>query len=245
MKKLLVIMAVLLISGTARAQEKEVKKEAANFLSIQGGISFPVDHFGRTGMTNPGHGLNINSESGFAKTGFRGAVDYSHFFTPRVGLGVSAFYNKHALDNKAYVNQLNQLLSGEEEVVDLTGLKLNHWQWYGITAGPAFQYAFPGAARIYAGAYVMGGVANVNSPRATYQDIMLADEDWVVAPVFMTGVNIRKMAGSMLFIEVGADYNYLKPEFNIRYNDGDLITEEKSSQRISVINVTAGIGVRF
>jgi hypothetical protein len=245
MKKLLVIMAVLLVCGMARAQDQEVRKEAKNFLAFHAGPSFPVDHFGRTTMINPGHGLNINSQSGFAQTGLRLGLDYTHLITPNLGLGVNAFYNSHTLNNRAYVNQLNQLFSDPEITVDLTGFRLNHWQWYGVSAGPAVQWAFPGSARIMAGGYVMGGIANVNSPEATYQGMVMAAEDWAIAPVFQAGINIRKMAGQKLFIQVGADYNYLKPEFNMQYNDGDLMVEEKTNQKIAVINVTGGVGIRF
>lgn len=57
----------------------------------------------------------------------------------------------------------------------LSTLKLDHWQWYGISAGPMF------TQKIYKDVFfnlrAMGGLANVNTPKISLENTLLIKED--------------------------------------------------------------------
>jgi hypothetical protein len=241
MKKLLFLMIVLLISGAMQAQGSTEKTVTKSFLVLHAGPSFPIGDFGKTNLIDNGTNLIYNGEAGFAKTGFNVNINYGYQFVKNLGLAASVFYNNNKLNNKAFVDQLNGVVG--EEVIDATGLKLDHWKWYGLTVGPMINHELTKDLTI--DLRVMGGVANVNSPKATFEGFEVAKEDWAIAPVFQTGLDMRIGVGKNMFIYTGVDYLYMKPKFTLEYTIDQEMTTETAKQKMSVLNVTGGFGIRF
>lgn len=243
MKKLLFLMTALLISCAILAQGSKEKTSATkSFLAFHAGPSIPVGDFSKKGLDPD---LNFG-EGGFAKTGFNLNLNYGYQFIENFGVAASAFYNNNKLDNQAFIDALNAINQGEGDGdIDFTGLKMDHWQWYGLTVGPALMGNL--TPKLAGDLRVMAGVANANSPKLTYTGFTIMDEDWALTPVFEAGANLRIDVGKNMFIYTGVDYLYMKPKFttNVLDPDTDEFYKETSKQKMSVLNITGGLGIRF
>jgi hypothetical protein len=241
MKKLLFLIVAMLVSFAIMAQGSKETFTAKSFLAFHAGPSFPVGDFGKTNLISNGTNEIYNGEAGFANTGYNLNLNYGYQFIKNVGLSASALYNSNKLNHDAIINQLDAIMEGE--IVDPDLVKFDHWQWYGLTVGPMINHELVNNFTV--DVKVMGGIANVNSPRVKYQNIELVKEDWAVAPLIQTGVDLRIGFGNNMFVLVNADYLYMKPKFTMSYDiDGEVWTET-AKQKMSVINVTGGIGIRF
>lgn len=221
MKKLLVIMMALLVSGALIGQGSKGKMTTKSFLALHGGPSFATGHFAGTNFDN--------TLSGFAKTGFNIDLNYGYHFNNTVGITGSLFYARHNLDKTAI-----------EHVYP--GANADHWQFYGISAGPIFSFEL--ADKVFADMQVMGGLANANSPKITYDNGESINEDWKWTGMYQVGLDLRFNMGGNAFIFTNGAYMYMQPEFNLANSAGELTTE-KHHQTISVINLTAGVGINF
>lgn len=242
MKKILIFTAALLVCGTLYSQQEKVKKAPKQFIAFHAGPSVPVGDFGKATLTN-NTGIFEDREAGFAQTGFTAGITYQYQLQKNFGLAATAFYNNNKLNSNRFVDEINKMLA--ETGITISGIKLDHWQWYGITAGPVLNQAF--TEKLAADITIMGGVANVNSPKATVEGVMLVNEDWSVAPVLGANGSLRYDVSNNMFLLLNASYQYMKPKFTMTYNPELTMNSasEKSQQQIEVLNVSAGIGFRF
>ncbi|MDP4264112.1 MAG: outer membrane beta-barrel protein [Bacteroidota bacterium] len=220
MKKILIMIVVLLMSGIVMAQGEKQQRTTKSFLALHAGPSFPVGDFAKTDINN--------EQAGFAKTGVNVNLTYGYEFLENVGLTASIFYNNNKMDNSAVLDQVGNVA-------------LDHWQWYGISVGPMFTQKLAGNMAI--DLRVMGGVANANSPKAVVDNETVVKEDWSPAAVFQGGAGLRIGMGNRMFIMVNLDYLYMKPKFDLVFPDGSPTV--RSEQKMSVLNLTAGFGIRF
>jgi opacity protein-like surface antigen len=231
MKKLLIMAMALLVSGTLLAQEsKTTKSEPKSFIAFHAGPSFPVADFSSTDMAN-------NPDAGFAKTGINLNLTYGYRFQKSLALAGSLLFNQNKI-NKGSITYKDET-SGQDIV-----LKMDHWQFYGVAAGPVI--TLPVGNKVYADFKVMIGAVNANAPQISYQGVELTKESWNVAPLYQGGVGLRMDAGKSMFILAGADYMYLKPTFIYTFTGAafeGVPTDFK--QKMSVLNVTAGVGFKF
>jgi hypothetical protein len=244
MKKILFFMTALLVSGMVMAQVSKEIREPKSFLAFHAGPSFPVGDYDINALPADG----FFGKGGFAKTGYNLNLNYGYKFGKTFGLAASAFFNNNTVSNKAFISELNAMFNSDGgEVVDVSGVKLNHWKWYGVTVGPAFMRNL--TSNIALDLRVMGGIANANSPKVTYTDELVFGEDWSYAAVFQGGANLRFGIGKNAFIFTNVDYTYMKPEFKKEFNLGGWITDdigiERGKQTLSTINLTGGIGFKF
>lgn len=235
MKKLLLLMIVLLVSGAVMAQGKKETATPKSFIVFHAGPSIPAGDFSSKSLTN--------TDAGFAKTGYNLNLNYGYKFIENLGLTASVFYNNNKLNNATIREELEKefdLSAGE-----LSGLKLDHWKWYGITAGPMLMHNF--TPNLAVDLRVMGGIANANTPKIVFEGKELVNEDWAVAPVFQTGIDLRIGLGTNIFFIINMDYLYMKPEFKMINRDfnSEVISTETVRQKMSVINLTGGFGIRF
>ncbi|MBN8673712.1 MAG: hypothetical protein J0L56_06235 [Chitinophagales bacterium] len=226
MKKLLFLFAALLLGAAAGAQGSVAKKEMRSLLTFHAGPSFPVGDFSSTNFDN--------EHAGFAKTGLTLNLNYTYQFQKIAGVTGAVFYNRN--------NTKKTILLAVEEGPDVV-LHLDHWQFYGISAGPMLSFEL--APELFTDLRVMGGIANANSPEITYEGMVMAKEDWSIAPVIQGGLNLRYNAGNRFFVYTGVDYLYLKPTFNYVYADITEFPSQEIKQKISLLNVSAGVGIRF
>ncbi len=226
MKKLLVLMLALLVSSAIPAQESKTTVNKNSFLAFHAGPSFPVGAFS---SNDP-----ANEDAGLAKTGYTIGLNYGYRFNTNFGIEAAAFYNHYGTKNMVLT-----LETGDgTETFEMTA---DAWNLYGLTLGPSLE--FSPAKNMSAGMHVMGGVANVRLPAFYLEDEELTKADWGIGPVFQAGINLKIDAGKQVFFFVSGDYQYMRPVFNIL----DIWTDEsdKGYQKISVVQATAGIGIRF
>lgn len=242
MKKLLVFTMALLVGSVVLAQgEEKVNLGKKSFLAVHAGPSFPLDEFAAKTLPPDGY----FGSGGFAKTGYTLNIRYDYRFSENFGVVGSLFFNQHSIDNGAFVKAINDQYAEAGEPIDATGLQLNHWKWYGITAGPAL--LFDAGKNMVAGLRIMGGIATANSPKATYEGQQVFGEDWSYAGVFQGGADIRIGLGGNIFLFANAEYTYLNPKFEKEVIDffTDEMFIETGKQQMSVVNLTAGLGFRF
>lgn len=221
----------LLVSGTLLAQEsKATKSGPKSFIAFHGGPSFPVADFSSTDMEN-------NPDAGFAKTGFNLNITYGYQFQQNMSLVGSLLFNQNKI-NKGGITYKDET-SGQDIV-----LKMDHWQFYGVAAGPML--SLPIGNTVYADFKVMIGAVNANAPQISYQGVELTKETWNVAPIYQGGIGFRMDAGKNMFLMVGADYMYLKPTFKYSFVGQPFEgVPNETQQKMSVVNVTAGVGFKF
>lgn len=218
MKKLLVLVTAVLVSIGVTAQENMVQREMKSLLAFSAGPSFPVGDFAST---------NINNEdAGFSKTGVNFNLTYNYKFVKTAGVAVSAFYGFNNIDKKILQN--------------VQGFNVDHFKYFGITAGPVFSQELGPKASI--DFRLMGGVARANSPRMVYQGETVLSEDWATGFAWNGGVDVRMDLTKKSFLVLRTDYFQTKPEFLVDIFNA---SAEKAFQKITVLNVTAGIGFKF
>ena len=231
MKKLLTMAIALLISGALQAQNDAVKQEKKSFLVLHAGPTIPVGDFNSTNTAN--------SDAGFAKTGYTINLNYGYQFEKNAGLTANVFYNGYNTHNFSMT-----YLEGTSSSGTLT-LDMDHWKVYGITAGPMLTFEI--GHGILADCKLMGGIANAHSPKLIYKGRVLTNGDDNWAATILGGVNLRMNAGGNLFVFANTDYMYLKPKFSYTYTSSitDQQVTKNTSQKMSVVNVSAGIGINF
>ncbi|MBL7745189.1 MAG: outer membrane beta-barrel protein [Chitinophagaceae bacterium] len=234
MKKLLILAMALLVCGALQAQGSKEKVNPKSFLAFHAGPSIPIGDFYNSDYDN--------ADAGFARIGFNPNLTYGYQFAKNFGLTASIFFNKNKLDNIAIQEAMEAVF--EVEPGSFKGLKLDHWKWYGVTVGPALIYNF--TPYVAGDIRIMAGIVNANTPAITFQGETLAGEDWSVAMPLQAGADLRIGIGKNknTFIFVNIDYLYMKPKFNVD-SDLDELVSETFKQKISVINLTGGLGIRF
>jgi hypothetical protein len=228
MKKLVLMAIALLVSGMLQAQEKYAKTEKKSFIALHAGPTFPVGDFN---SNNTG-----NENAGFAKTGYTINLNYGYNFVPKAGITASVFYNSYKTHQFS-----TAFLDGNTQAINLD---IDHWKFYGLSAGPMLTFDL--RKNIYSDIKVMGGIVNANSPKVTYNGVVMAEDDWSWAPAFQGGINVRIGTGSNLFVFGNADFMYMKPKFSYKYtNENQQLVNEDIKQKISAVNVSAGVGFNF
>lgn len=225
------MMAMWLLAGGALlAQGSKVKNDYKSFLFFHGGPSFPVGDFASKSMSD-------NANAGFANTGFNFNLDYGYRVQKNIGFTASIFYNKYKVDEKS-------IQFKDDETNQVIPVNMDHWQFYGISAGPMF--SFQPAQKIWTDLKIMGGIVNANAPMIRVMGMDATKEEWKVGAILQAGVNLRFDISNRLFISTSADYLYMDPKFKYSYTDlVEGLVSEDFHQKMTAVNVTAGIGVKF
>lgn len=229
MKKILIIACVLLVSNTMMAQDSKIIKDSKSFITVNAGPSFPAGAFGSRDINNV--------DAGFAKTGISLNLTYGYQFDKNVAVVAGIVFNRNNVDKASSgVKDLN----GQEIVVNL-----DHWQFYGISAGPMISVKLNKTIALDLRAMI--GAVNANEPQISYQGQKLTKEYWNMAALLQGGLNFRIDAGKNIFFYAGADYMYLKPTFKYDFTGivASLGSSDYFKQKMTLINTTAGIGYKF
>ncbi len=210
----------LVVSGVLMAQGSKSKVVPKSFIALHPGLSVPTAEFNRKDAND--------EKAGYAQPGFTINLDYGYDLSRNVGLSVMAFYGRHNLDKTDLFNLL-------------PGVNVDHWQYFGIMAGPRFYHSLSDKA--VGGFRMMVGVNRVNSPEFTYEGTPILAADWAWSAVYMGGVDARFTIADNFFIFTSADYRWTEPEFKLKYPDGG--GSNRAHQNVSVFNLTGGVGMRF
>ena len=223
MKKIVLLLLPFFTLTQVKAQETEKKStpSAKHYLSLQLGPALSTGDFARKDIDN--------EQAGFAKTGFALDLNYTYQVNENIGLAASAFYTINSLAIKKI-----------RELTGVSTLKTDHWQSIGLVVGPAFSY--PVSDKVKTDLRIMGGITSANSPDIRTNGFLLADEDWVTAALFQTGVGVRVDLGKHAFFASHLDFRYINPRFEITMSSGE---QEIRRQQLSTLNLTCGVGVRF
>lgn len=217
-KNLLVVLGVLVTLSTIAQDQSQNEKKS--FLSVNLGPSIPLGDFASATLDN--------EEAGFSLTGITLDLNYLYSFHKNVGLAVSGFYNMNGLD-----------ISKLREATGVSSLKMDHWQFIGLAAGPAF--SFDMSPKVMGDVRIMGGLATANSPDVKTNGTTLIPEDWATSGLLQAGFGCRVNIGTNTFFTGGIDYRYLRPTFKVNV-DNEIMSAE---QNMSMLNLTVGIGFKF
>ncbi len=227
MKKLLLLTLALMAGLALMAQGSRKTTEYKSALAFHAGPSFPMGDFSSC--------MPDNEEAGLAKPGITLGLNYQYLLNEQVGITVSGFYNFHKTDKLVF-----EFDWGDEGTETVT-MTADNWHFYGISAGPSLQFSLN--KNLSSNLHVLGGVANVRLPAFYYNDEEMTRADWGIGPVIQGGMDLKLNAGKQFFIFLNGEYQYMRPTFRML----DIWTDEsdKVYQKISVLNVTGGIGFRF
>jgi hypothetical protein len=225
MKKQLYAIMLLVLPVILHAQEKENEStDKYQYIALHVGAGFPVGDFGSNTLAN--------EEAGFAKTGFNVGVQYVYKLGKNLGVGAGAFYNFFNASKSVSIPN-----NGGS-----TSVSLDHWQYYGLVIGPTVTVDLD--EQVSLDLRAMAGIASANAPRVKLQNTALVKEDWSSTSVLQGGANLRvKMNNSRLYIFANMDFTYLYPDFTVTSYDNSFT--EKIKQRMSVLNLTGGVGFRL
>jgi len=215
MKKLLVLVTALIVVLAVTAQENKVQKDLKSYLAFSAGPSFPAGDFASANENN--------EDAGYAKTGININLRYGINLAKYAGVEIMGMDGFHKLDNS---------LLGD------VGAKLDHYQYYGLMAGPAFR---EGGDNVEFSARFLAGFANTNSPKLVVSNETIMKEDWVGTFAWSTGAELRYNFNKKVFFLLKTDYSEMRPEFTVTIGN-ERITDKR---RMSIVNVNLGAGLRF
>lgn len=217
MKKMLLILAAIMsMCMIAAAQERRAGPDKKGFVILSAGPAFPIGDFSSKNLDN--------EEAGLAKTGFNLDLQGGYNLGTNFGVAAAAFYSRESIDATIF--------NGTDASVD-------HWQYYGLVAGPMITQNV--GTKTSVDLNFMTGVANVNSPKFSYNGEVVFPEDWAfVMPLRVSG-NVRFQIGSNAYFATGLNYLYMNPSFKVTA----LGETYSAHQKISVLNLHAGVGLRF
>ncbi len=217
MAKWIITWCLALLSCTmVSAQQTSNQKWT---LALSAGPSFPVGSFGAKD-------LNKDPEAGLANVGLNFNLQLGYYFEKNFGLVGTFLYSKYTLDNSA---------------LGLTNVSTDHWQYYGMLVGPLF--SLEAGKRFWVDFKFLIGVTNVNSPVFSASNSVIVNEDWAAAFTFQVGASARYDLNQNLFLVLNTGFVGMKPTFKLTEPTGNTTVE--AEQKVSAIDVTAGIGVRF
>ncbi len=219
MKQVLLIITMVITTMITTAQKPTVQHEKKFFVAAAAGPAFPVGAFASSDLAS-------NSSAGLAKTGININLHIGYTLSDNYALVAQMLYSKHSMNDAIF-----------HEV----GASADHWQYYGMLIGPALTLK-AGKAVLF-DIKTLGGITRVNSPAFTSSNTLLVKEDWATAFTLQLGVDMRYFFAKDVFLLVNTDYSFMRPKFTVAASDGS--SSEEGEQKIDLINVNAGIGVRF
>lgn len=210
MKKLFILAMAMLFSVVVIAQEKKTTPEKKGYFAFSGGLAIPVSDFSSTNLTN----------GGFAETGFNLNLHGGYNFAPRFALAGNMFYSTYAVNSEA---------------VGVPGVKMDHWQYYGLALGPSISMVkterFDFTVNLYA------GLARANSPVISYETESTTDA-WATAFTMQLGTQLRFMVTPKTFVLGGLDYTAMRPKWNE-------VSMGEYEQGIHGLHLSVGLGWKF
>ena len=244
MKRLLFIFLLLL---TIQCFSQTYNERAA-LLEIGYGVAVPFGKFEASDVKD--------SASGYATSGTNLNVIFTYMVGKKIGVSAMLSSSVNKLDEAGVKNRFNLLAErlGGEFVSDIQMAK---WNTTAYMAGASYIHPLQKAAfnlQLLVG-YCRTEYPEVNAIiyKDTIIDPITADqyaESVASAFCFNVGAGLKYNVSDIMCINVNANYLTAYPEFDdvttISKVNGD-IYEEKFSyhQRISLLNVTAGVGFRF
>lgn len=210
MKKLLYLAMAMLLSLMVSAQDQKTKTTQKGYLGFSAGVGLPVGAFASTNTT----------DGGMATTGFQATLHGGYAIVPRFGIGANIFYATYGLNT---------------EMFNSTLVKLDHWQYYGITVGPYVSLVKTPKTELAIKAGF--GLSTANAPVLTLENASTNDT-WATAFTAQWGADLKYQVSRDMFLMLNAEYTGMRPTFK----DATL---GEYRQNIYAVHIGAGVGFRF
>jgi hypothetical protein len=221
MKKIYLLVAAVVLVTSAIAQQEVVSEKKA-FVSLSSGPAFPIGDFSSSDINN--------NYAGFAKGGFNIDFTGGYHLTKNFAFASSALFSYYMVDEQSLKDQIGMPQG--------TNLTVDHWQYYGLVAGP--MAILNVSERVVSDVSVMAGIASANSPKFTGSNngtrLEIA-EDWATTVPVKINFGFRYSMANNLYLSAGANYIYMKPKFSV--------SGIPAEQKITAVTVTGGIGINF
>ncbi len=224
MKKiLLVTAAVFAFSLTASAQDASKPVAKKFYAAVMAGPAIPMGAFAAKD-------LNENENAGLANTGYQLNLQVGYQANNNFSVILQTFFGRHSVDNTMFHD---------------VGATLDHWQYYGVMAGPAVTVKAGKQQKTAFDFKTMAGWAHVNSPLVSLNNATVVKEDWADAMILQAGMDIRYTVSGNMFILGSASYSYLRPTFRMETTVGEQTGVEDAEQPMGILQFGAGLGFRF
>ena len=208
-------MKTLVLTGLLVCLVSGAAGQPASSLSFRAGISVPILCYGR-------HDLSKNSFAGFARPGFQLAVGYAYRLGTNFAVATQAFLMQHP-------TQSRYLDAGTRQ----------HYRVMGLLAGPRLMTKDHAASQF--DFQFLAGVARAVSPRLEQNNKVLLNRHGSTAFSWSASAGFRHNLSNRSFITLRAEHTQLTPGFDQHSPEEAL----KGQQHIVVMNVDAGIGIKF
>ena len=244
MKRLLVFF-LLTVSLECTSQ---TYNERAALLEIGYGVAVPFGKF---------ESIDVNdSASGYATSGTNLNVMFTYMVNKKIGISAMISSSVNKLNETGVKNKFNVLAEriGDAFVSDI---QLAKWNTTAYMAGAQFIHALQKAAFNF---QLLAGYSRTEYPEVNviiYKDSTIDPvtsdqyaESVASALCINVGAGLKYNVSDIMCINVNANYFTAYPEFDdviTTTTVSGVITNEKYSyhQRISLLNVSAGVGFRF
>jgi hypothetical protein len=227
MKKVLVLVAALLVCFVVTAQNSRLSKKNSSSVFFTIGPAFPIGDFSSTDANN----LN----AGYANTGVNLNLNYDYMFQKYVGITVDVMYGSHKMDHKIISDFMG---------LNVPGADINHYQYVGLLVGPVLNGTITPKADI--NFKLLGGVGRTRSPEATFDGEIFAKQDWASSFAWKISSDAQVRFSKKGFFVIGISYLQMRPDFNIVLMPNETNPETLSMEmHVSTINLNAGVGIKF
>ena len=228
MKKVVVLVAALLVCFVVTAQVNKMLRKISSSFSFNIGPSIPLSDFASTNYPT-------NDGAGYAKTGVNLNINYDLMFQKNIGVSADVFYGSHKLKYEIIKDY-----TGE----DISGIDISHYEYVGLMVGPVFSGTITPKTNI--NFKLLGGVGRSRSPGMDYQREIVVKEDWASSFAWRVNSDMRFLISKKVFFMVDLSYTQTRPEFKIVVDPNESQPENFQKEiHMSTINLNAGVGIKF
>jgi hypothetical protein len=217
MKKIAILLLFTGAGLVLNAQQSRTSRPSA-FITISGAVSFPIAAYGSADLSNP--------EAGGSNTGYSLELGSGIYLNKNYGLAIAGFYRDHSVDQALY--------GGET-----SGFTVSHWKMYGALIGPL--YTWEANTNLFLDFSAQSGFAWATTPEVKYGGTTPVTKDGSLAIPLQLNAGIRYSLAKNIQFFTGVQYMYLQPKFDITVNG----TAQQVEQKMSVLNLQAGVGFTF
>lgn len=209
-----------------------------NSIGILFGLSLPSGDFADDDINR--------EESGLAGNGINFSAVFTHYFNQLYGLSVKGFYNNNILKADLLGDFMSSMLG-----MQVTNNTVKYGT-FGFLAGPSVLLPVD---RLSLAGHFMCGYANLTEPEVTFTVTSATSYAWIKMSKIIKGSFMANIGGGLvctvnenwnLFANVdyfGGSFKFEK--YTMSYSSGESEKYDRGTQKYGVINISAGIELKF
>lgn len=230
-RKLVPVVFLIFIFCEQGLAQKQDEPPRGHF-GILFGPSFPTGTFALKEWDN--------DQSGYAKNGYQySAIDFGIKFVPNFGIAAAFKGTYIPMDVQYLANRYAETYGGQFEVTS------TRWKFGGIFAGPFLSIP---SRYVDVDFRFMPGLMLAFSPEINVSRFpQTITQESSVGPsiAFSLNAGVRIHLSNKLSGMLQAEYQTAMPTFVIEQNDGTNFESVRATQKINIINLSAGIALRI